>query len=64
MTASGVTRRKEIDPAALTGMERKIYDLRASGLSYRDIAAQMGGKWTAKNIGGKLQIIREKLACR
>lgn len=64
MQASGVARRKMMDPSALTPMEEKLRALHQRGLSYQEMAAQMGGKWTAKNIGGKLAVIREKLACR
>lgn len=64
MAAPGESQPKRKDPSALTQMEQKLHDLRQQGLTYAQIAEQMGGKWTEKNIGGKLKIIREKLACQ
>lgn len=64
MVANNMVQRKVVDPAALTPMEEKIHDLRQQGLTQSEIAKQLGGKWTATNVGNKLRVIREKLACK
>lgn len=52
------------DPSELTPLEQRIHELRNSGLSHSQIAKQLGGKWTGKNVGTKLTLIKEKLECR
>lgn len=63
-TTKGMVLSRRKNPEVLTPMEQRIFDLRACGYSYRVIAEKMGGRWTAKNIGSKLKIVREKMACQ
>lgn len=50
------------DPSALTEYEKKIFELKNKGLSYKQIAEELGGTSTRNTIASRYQIIREKLA--
>lgn len=63
-STKGTVQRRTKDPSALTEMEQRLHAFYQRGLTYAQIAEAMGGKWTHKNIGNKLKVIREKLECR
>ena len=50
------------DPSALTEYEKKIFELKNSGLSFKEIAEKLGGTSSRNTIASRYQIIREKLA--
>jgi len=49
------------DPANLTEYEQKLWDLKAQGLSYAQIAKQMGSKANPRTLASRYHIIKEKI---
>lgn len=54
------TNRRFKDPSALTPYEKKILDLRRQGLSWREIADQIGNI-SVRSVSVKWVVIKEKL---